>query len=672
VGGPAVLLLAVIAGAATLTAQPALRSGLDVSGLDRAVRPQDDLFTHVNAAWLASTTIPDDRAFYGAFQELGAKVERDLHAIILDAGARRDWFGGTGAKIADLYGSMMDEARIERAGLDPARRRLARIEAIETPAQLAEEAGRLAAAGDGGLFDGAIGGDPQSPGRLAVQITQGGTLLPDRDHYLRMDARYVAIRTAYEAYLSQMFSLAGRAQPALDARAVLALETELAKAQWSVVETRDASRSDARYRLDKLRVQMPGFDWAAWARPQGLDRAAVIVLGQPSFFESFAAIVARTPLSTAKALLTARYLTSVAPYISRAFADVRFEFFGRVLTGQQVPTERWRRGVSLVNGFLGDALGRLYVERHFPASSRRKVARLVETIVEAYREAVTTSPWLSAQARTEARRKLDRLTIRIGYPDAWRSYRTLDIMPGDLVGNVERGRRLDGAMRLGRQRAVVDPRLWLIPPQTVNAYYAPGTNEMVVPAAILQPPFFDPDAEDAVNYGAIGAIIGHEIGHALDDRGHFYDAAGRARDWWTRDDADAYIARARVLVDQFDRYEPAAGARVDGMRTLRENVNDLGGLSVAYAAYVRSLDGRPSPVIDGLTGAQRFFVAYARIWRSKERDAYLRQWVISQPHAPPRFRVNGIVTHVPAFYEAFAVKAGDGLFREPTTQVRIW
>jgi predicted metalloendopeptidase len=300
------------------------------------------------------------------------------------------------------------------------------------------------------------------------------------------------------------------------------------------------------------------------------------------------------------------------------------------------------------------------------------VARLVETIVEAYREAVTTSPWLSAQARTEARRKLDRLTIRIGYPDAWRSYRTLDIMPGDLVGNVERGRRLDGAMRLGRQRAVVDPRLWLIPPQTVNAYYAPGTNEMVVPAAILQPPFFDPDAEDAVNYGAIGAIIGHEIGHALDDRGHFYDAAGRARDWWTRDDADAYIARARVLVDQFDRYEPAAGARVDGMRTLRENVNDLGGLSVAYAAYVRSLDGRPSPVIDGLTGAQRFFVAYARIWRSKERDAYLRQWVISQPHAPPRFRVNGIVTHVPAFYEAFAVKAGDGLFREPTTQVRIW
>ncbi len=377
-------------------------------------------------------------------------------------------------------------------------------------------------------------------------------------------------------------------------------------------------------------------------------------------------------MRTLKAWLTARYVTAIAPYINRAFADARFEFFGRVLTGQQTPTERWRRGVSLVNGFLGDAIGRLYVERHFAPSSKQRVTRLVKTIVDTYRETVAGAPWLSQRAKAEARRKLDRLTVRIGYPDAWRNYRRLDVARGDLVGNVDRGRRFDGELRLGRQRDLVDPRLWLIPPQIVNAYYSPGTNEMVVPAAILQPPFFDPEAEDAVNYGAIGAIVGHEIGHAMDDHGRFYDAAGQSRDWWTRADADTYQRRTQELADQFSRFEPAAGARMDGVRTLRENASDLGGLSVAYAAYHRSLGGRTPPVIDGLTADQRFFIAYARIWRSKEREAYLRQWVITQPHAPGRYRVNGIVAHVPAFYQAFAVKPGDRLFRDAATRVTIW
>jgi predicted metalloendopeptidase len=657
---------------ATLAAQPALKPGVDATTFDRTVRPQDDLFTHVNAAWSAATEIPDDRVFYGAFQEVGAKVERDLHAIVLDVVANPDRWRPDGRKIADLYESIMDEARIERAGLDPARPQLARIEAIETPSQLAEEAGRLSANGDGGLFDGVIGGDPRNPGNLAVQLTQGGTLLPDRDHYLRAEPRYVRIRAAYEAYLSQIFSLAGRAEAADQARALVAFETELAKAHWTVAETRDPDRADARYRLEQLRAEMPGFDWTAWARPQGLDRGAAIVLGQPSFFQAFASIVARTPLRTLKAWLSARYLTAVAPYACRALADARFEFFGRVLTGQQSPTARWRRGVSLVNGFLGDAIGRLYVERHFPPASKRRVERLVETIVAAYHDAVEGAPWLSPRAKAEARRKLDGLVIRIGYPDAWRNYRNLEVRRDDLVGNVERGRRFDGAMRLGRQRDLVDPRLWLIAPQTVNAYYSPGTNEIVVPAAILQPPFFDPGAEDAVNYGAIGAIVGHEIGHALDDRGRFFDASGRTRDWWAREDAEAYVARAQVLVDQFGRYEAAPGARVDGMRTLRENAGDLGGLSVAYAAYRRSLGDRPPPAIDGLTAGQRFFVAYARMWRSKEREAYLRQWVVTVPHAPSIFRVNGVVSHVPGFYEAFGVGPGDRLYREPAARVRIW
>jgi predicted metalloendopeptidase len=655
---------------ALLSAQPApATSGFEPGAFDRGVRPQDDLFAHVNGRWLATTGIPDDRVYFGAFQELAAKVERDLHAIIEDA---RIDPSRANRKLVELYDSMMDVEAIERAGLGPARPQLDRLDAIETPAHLATEAGRLSANGTGGPFDGIVGDDPFEPGALAVQITQGGILLPSRDHYLRDEPRFAETRAGYLAYLTRIFTAAGRVDPGADARAVLAFETELARAQWTAADSRDRTRADVRFRLEQLEREMPGFDWQAWAKPQGIDRAATLVLVQPSFFQKFAAIVHRTPIDTLRAWLSARYLTSVAPYVGAAFADARFDFFGRLLTGQEEPTERWRRGVSLVNGFMGDAIGRLYVQKHFPYSSKRRVEAMVENIVRAYHRALERSAWLSPAARAEGRRKLDRLTIRVGYPDAWRNYRRLRIRPDDLLGNVERGREFDAAMRMAVHRRRVDSRLWMISPQTVNAYYAPAANEMVVPAAILQPPFFDPDADDAMNYGAIGAIVGHEIGHALDEGGRFFDAEGHARDWWTAKDVEAYVTRARVLVDQFNRYEPAPGARVDGIRTLRENVADLAGLSVAYDAYTRARDGRPAPAIDGLTGDQRFFMAWARIWRSKERDDYLRQWVITVPHAPPSLRANGILSHLPAFYAAFDVKPGDRLFRPPSARVQIW
>jgi endothelin-converting enzyme/putative endopeptidase len=654
--------------AATLASQvpPPLRSGLDVAAFDRGVRPQDDLFRFANGAWLARTEIPLDRVAYGGFQEVGLKVEDDLHDIIGEIAARPDRWGAEGRQIADLYGSLMDEAGIEAAGLAPARRQLERIHAIASPADLAREAGVLSASGGGGPFDGEVGDDPQRPGARAVRIRQGGTLLPERRYYLGTDARYVEIRRAYERYLTTLFTLAGRPAAAADARALIAFETTLAAAQST-----EAAPPDGRRQFAQLTREMPGFDWIAWARPQGIDRASVVVLAPPSFFTTFAATVAATPLETLKAWLTARYLTSVAPYISRSFGDARFEFFGRVLTGQQAPTERWRRGVGLVNGYLGDAIGRRYVERHFPTPSRQRVRALVETIVRAYREAIAASDWLSSSARAEAVRKLDRLTVKIGYPDVWRSYRGFDVRRGDLVGNVERGRRNEAAFRLSVDRAA-DSQRWPITPQTVNATYIPAANELVVPAAILQPPFFDPAAEDAVNYGAIGAIVGHEIGHALDARGRFFDARGRVREWWTAGDEEAFLGRAAILVDQFAGYEPVSGARVDGLRTLHENVNDLAGLSMAYAAYQLSLDGRPAPVIDGLTGDQRFFLAWARVWRSKERDDYLRQWVLTMPHAPSSYRVNGIVAHIPAFYRAFGVTSGDGLYRDSARRVRIW
>jgi predicted metalloendopeptidase len=662
--------LVALAATALLSAQPApVKSGFDPAALNRTVRPQDDLFAHVNGHWLAETEIPADRVYYGAFQALAAKVEGDLHAIIEDA---RIDPSRANRKIVELFDSMMDEAAIERAGLEPARPQLERIDGTATPAQLATEAGLLSANGAGGPFDGMVGDDPLAPGSLAVRITQGGTLLPSRDHYLLEEPRYTEVRAKYLEYLARIFSAARRRDAERDARAVLAFETELARAQWTPADSRDASRADGRFQLEQLEREMPGFDWEAWAKPQGIDRAKTLILAQPSFFKHFAAIVHRTPLETLRAWLAARYLTSVAPYISGAFADARFDFFGRLLTGQEVPTERWRRGVSLVNGYMGDAIGRLYVQKHFPSSSKRRVEKLVDDIVRAYHRALDRSTWLSPAARAEGRRKLDRLTIRVGYPDAWRSFRRLRIRPDDLLGNVERGREFDAAMRMAIDRQRVDSRLWMISPQTVNAYFAPASNEMVVPAAILQPPFFDPDAEDAANYGAIGAIVGHEIGHALDDAGRFFDATGRTRDWWTPKDAQEYVKRASVLVDQFNTYEPAPGARVDGIRTLRENAADLAGLSVAYDAYRMSLDGRSSPVIDGLTGGQRFFMAWARIWRSKERDDYLRQWVITVPHSPPSLRANGIVSHIPEFYTAFDVKPGDRLFRAPSQRVQIW
>jgi predicted metalloendopeptidase len=668
VKSPALLLILTL----VAIAGQAPRSGLDQTLLDLTVRPQDDLFRAANGRWLARTVIPADRVTYGTFIELADKTEADLRTIIEAVAADRERQRGSARQIADLYTSLMDQRRTDELGLRPIAPVLRSIDSIETRGDFAARAGELSAMALGGLFPGGVEEDLARPGAPIVKVSEGGTLLPDRGYYTRTDDRSVSIRERYVDYLSSIFALAGRAQAGAEARAVLALETGIARLQSEPAEARDASASARKFTVAALAREMPGFDWTRWAAPQGVDRSGAVVMVQPEFFKGFAGLLEGTPIDSSKAWLRARLLTAAAPYLSTALADARFEFFGRVLSGQELPRTHWKRGVSLVNGFLGDAVGRLYVERHFSPSSRARVEKIVATLVRALRQAIDGSTWMSDGARQSARGKLATLTTRVGYPDRWRSYDGLTIRADDLFGNVQRARQFEGAYKLKR---VLDARPtgeWLMTPQTVNAYYNPVLNEVVVPAALLQPPLFDAAADDAANYGAIGAIVGHELAHGFDDRGRRFDGRGNAVNWWTPADDAAFAVRTRALVEQFNAYTPIAGVHVDGALTLAENIGDLGGLEIAWRAYRLSLDGRQSPVIDGFTGEQRFFLSWAQTWKGCIRDEYLRQTLRSTPYAPPEYRANGPASNLSGYYDAFGVVPQDRMYREPSRRVSFW
>jgi putative endopeptidase len=645
-----------------------LKSGLDLDLLDRAVRPQDDLYRFANGGWLDRARIPGDRVTHGTFAELSDKTEHDLRTVIENLKGA----SFTEHKIKDLYASVMDESTLEARGITPLRPDLDRIDAIDSPKTFAEVTGWLSAIAAGGPFGASAGLDARDPDRIIVEVTQGGTLLPDRDYYFKTDAQSVAIRSGYVEYLTTIFAATGRPAAAKDARDVLALETAIARVQQPQTVSRARLTDDEVFRLGDMSKRMPGFDWKAWAKPQGIERASSIILGQPAFFKAFGELAAATPLSTWKAWLTARYLTAIAPFAHRAISDARFEFFGRVLTGQQTPRARWKQGVSVVNFYMGDALGRLYVEKHFPDSARKRMRGIVDNVLEAYRQAVREADWMTPRTRDRALEKLSAVQTRIGYPDRWRNFSRLEIRADDLFGNARRAQIFENTyktMRLMRQR---EPDQWLITPQTVNANYLPWRNEMLLPAAILQPPLFDAEAEDAVNYGGIGAIIGHEIGHAFDQRGRRFDANGFARDWWTRDDEAAFEQRARVLIDQYNGYLALPGEHVNGTATMGENIGDVGGLAVAVRAYRLSLSGAPSPVVDGFTGEQRLFLRWAQLWRTLIRDEYVRQMNLINEHAPAHVRANGAVVNVDEFYKAFSVRPGDKLYLDPGKRVKIW
>jgi predicted metalloendopeptidase len=667
------LIVAAMASSLVLGQPAAPKSGLDLSHFDTSVRPQDDLFTFANGGWAARASIPGDRVTRGAFTELADRAELDLRALIEEvAGQPNRPFGSPAQQVGDLYASLMDEDRLEALGSTPIDAELARIDAIVSAADLGYRCGYLATIASGGPFAGSVSVDTANAGRAILVVSQGGTLLPERGYYLSDDPKYAALRAGYVAYLTRIFELTGRRQPARDARAVLALETQLALAQLPQDAARDEDRTSERFQLEGLMREMPGFDWIEWGRAQGIGRTSDVVVAQPSFFRRFADLVRETPVSTWRAWLAARHITATAPFLSRAFADARFDFFGRALSGQNDPIPQWKRAVSLVSGYLGDAVGKLYVERHFPPEAKARVEQLVANMLGATRQAIAQADWMTPKTREAALEKLAGMVTKVGYPDRWRDYRGLVIRADDLVGNIERAQRFDNAHRLTRVRQPPGRGEWMLPPQTVNAYYSPGLNEIVVPAAMLQPPLFQMDADEAVNYGGIGAVIGHELGHGFDERGRFYDAGGAQRDWWEERDAREFRARAERLVRQFNGYRPLDGMQVNGTLTLDENVGDLGGLALAYRAYRLSLGDRTPPVIDGFTGDQRFFLGWAQVWRSVMREEYLRQWLAWIPHAPPQYRANGPVGHLDGFHAAFNVKPGDRLYVEPGKRIKIW
>ena len=651
----------------------ATSSGIDRAAGDPAVRAQDDFFRRVNGRWLATTEFPADKAYLGSFESIHDRIQGQLRKLLEKAASARS--NADERRIGDLYESFLDEAAVERAGLAPLAGELAAIDALQSPRQLAAMMSRLGRLGAAMPLRMDVDQDARNAQRYVPVISQGGLGLPDRDYYLVADdAKFAAARASYVVYLARLLELSRAPDDAATAaRSVLELETSLAKGQWTRVENRDPVKTYNRVDVGDLAPLAPGFDWPAWLEGVGVaGRSGDVIVRQPSYLAAVSAQLAATPLPVWKAYLRTRLLHSYAPYLGKEFVDARFAFSGTVLSGTTENLPRWKRGIRFVEGSAGESLGKLYVDAYFPADSKARMERLVANLLAAYRESIEAIDWMSAATKKEAQAKLATFAPKIGYPKRWIDYSTLVTRKDDLAGNLRRAREFDYARDLAKLGKPVDRDEWRITPQTVNAYYNASLNEIVFPASVLQPPFFDPGADDAVNYGAIGAIIGHEISHGFDDKGSQFDGAGNLRSWWTDDDRKRFDAKTKVLVAQYAAFSPLAGYHVNGELTLGENIADNSGLEIAYKAYHRSLGGRPAPVIDGTSGDERFFYGFAQAFRGKARDAVLLTQIKSDPHSPDEFRVNGAVRNHPAFYSTFGVKPGDAMYLPPEQRVSIW
>ncbi|MBI3214893.1 MAG: M13 family metallopeptidase [Mycobacterium sp.] len=659
----------------------AIRSGLDLSHIDDHARPQDDLFGHVNGRWLTDYQIPPDRATDGAFRSLFDRAEEQVRDLITEAAAAAAPEGTDQQRIGDLYASFLDEAAVQARGVAPLLEELADIDAAGDAQALAAVLGALQRSGVGGGAGVYVDTDSKDSTRYLLHVSQSGLGLPDESYY--RDEAHAEILAAYPGHIARMFALVyggAEGEYADIAARIVALETRLAAAHWDVVKRRDADLTYNLRTFAELAQEAPGFDWAGWLAALGSspEQAAELVVRQPDYLVAFAELWSGVELADWQRWLRWRLIHARAGMLTDALVAEDFAFYGRTLSGTEQIRDRWKRGVGLVENLMGDALGKLYVERHFPPEHKARMDVLVDNLREAYRVSITNLEWMTPETRERALTKLDKFTPKIGYPATWRDYSNLVVRRDDLYGNYRRGVVVGTDRELAKLGSPVDRDEWFMTPQTVNAYYNPGMNEIVFPAAILQPPFFDADADDAANYGGIGAVIGHEIGHGFDDQGAKYDGDGNLVDWWTDADRVEFGSRTKALIEQYEEFVPRELAEgnhdphVNGAFTVGENIGDLGGLSIALLAYQLSLGGEEAPVIDGLTGVQRVFFGWAQVWRTKSRAAEALRRLATDPHSPPEFRCNGVIRNIDAFYDAFDVTADDQLYLDPQQRVRIW
>jgi len=652
-----------------------LQSGIDLQWIDKSVRPQDDFFRFMSGKWLDTVEIPADRGRYGAFDQLAELSAKQSAAIIQHLATQTELKPGTNQqKIADLYNSFMDEAHLETLDIKPLQADFARIQQLKDKAELPAMFAYLARISVGTPIGSGVTQDAKDSSKYTVSVGQGGLSLPDRDYYLKLDdAKFKAIRAAYLSHVEKMLSMAGINNAQQAAASIMALETEIAKIQWSNVENRNPVKTYNKVEIAKLGDLLPGFDWNNYFADMGTGgKTDSVIVRQPSYLTGLNKVIQETSIDTWQAYFNWRVLNAYAPYLSKRFVDQDFSFSNVTLRGIPENQPRWKRGVSRVEESLSEALGQLYVEKHFPAENKARMQVLVNNLLLAYKQSIETLPWMGEATKKEALTKLSKFTPKIGYPDKWRDYSKLNIVKGDLVGNIKAGRAFAYQRQIDKLGKPVDRSEWGMSPQTVNAYYNSRQNEIVFPAAILMPPFFNPDADDAVNYGGIGAVIGHEIGHGFDDSGSQSDGDGNLRDWWTAEDKANFGKVTDALVAQYGNYSPIEGYKVNGKLTLGENIGDNAGLSIAYKAYQLSLNGKKPPVIDGFTGNQRVFMGWAQVWRGKARDAETIRLLATDSHAPGIFRANGPLTNMPEFYQAFDVKAGDKMYVEPEKRIRVW
>jgi endothelin-converting enzyme/putative endopeptidase len=652
-------------------------------GMDPDTRPQDDLFQHVNGRWLDTTEIPADRSAWGSFVVLADQAERRVKTIIEGCARQAKERAGAGSadspedadsrKIGDLFLSFMDEERVEALGAEPLSADLQQVRAISDVESLVRFVGGLERRGGGGFFGAYVNTDDRDATRYLVNIVQGGIGLPDESYY--REEKFADIRAAYLSHVQRLFELAGWEDPSGSAEHVADLETRLAQGHWERAETRDVLKAYNLTSLTELRDLVPALPLDTWASALGAgeDTLAETIVRQPSYLQHLSTVLAEVPVEQWRPWVAIRVIRSAAPYLSSAFVEENFEFYGRTLQGTPELRARWKRGVSFVEGSIGEAVGAQYVAQYFPPRSKEIMLELVGHLLEAYRTSIESLDWMTEETKRRAYRKLDTFRPKIGYPDEFRDYSRLEVSPDDLIGNVRAVAAFETERELRKIGSPVDRDEWFMLPQNVNAYYNPGLNEICFPAGILQPPFFDADADPAENYGGIGAVIGHEIGHGFDDQGSQYDELGNMENWWTAEDRAAFQERADRLIEQYDAFEPTdlPGEHVNGSLTVGENIGDLGGITIALKAYLLSLGGEEPPVIEGLTGVQRVFYNFANVWRSKRRKEQQLQLLTVDPHSPAEFRAN-IVRNLDEFHAAFGTSPGDGLWLEPQERVRIW